>query len=370
MLKFLIEKEFKQTFRNSFIPKLILVFPIMVLLVFPWATNQEIKNICVTVVDRDHSAFSRRLTEKINASTYFNLVSVANSYDAGMKAVEDGAADLLLDIAPGFEKELINGREAQVMISANAVNIMKGGLGSGYMSAIIQDFADDIRNENALVAAFASLPVIKVIPYGKFNLFFDYKVFMIPALMVILMTLLCGFLPALNIVSEKETGTIEQINVTPVKKFQFILGKLIPYWIIGLFVFSLIVGLAVLIYGLVPKGSLLTLYFSALIYIPAVSGMGLLVSNYSSTLQQAMFVIFFFLLILMLISGLFTPIASMPRWAQAITIVNPLRYFMEVMRAVYLKGSSISDLVPQFFSLGAFALVLNCWAVVSYRKSS
>jgi len=264
----------------------------------------------------------------------------------------------------------MNGREAGVMISANSVNIMKGGLGSGYMNAIIQDFAAEIRNENAAGLSVGFAPAIDVIPVGKFNIFLDYKVFMIPALIVILMTLLCGFLPALNIVSEKEIGTIEQINVTPVGKRHFILGKLIPYWIIGLFVFSVTLGLAALIYGLAPVGSLLTLYVSVMIYIATVSGMGLLISNYSSTMQQAMFVIFFFLIILILISGLFTPISSMPQWAQTFTIFNPLRYFIEIMRNTFLKGSSFVNNLPQLGSLIIFAAILNSWAILSYRKSA
>jgi len=368
MLRYLIEKEFKQTFRNAFIPRLILVFPFMVLLVFPWATNQEIKSINVTIIDRDHSAWSKRLSEKIGASTYFNLVNYANSNDEGLAIIEDGKSDMLLDIRPDFEKNLMNTGEAAVMISANAVNIMKGGLGSGYMNLIVQDFANELRAELIPTSGKTGLPLIQIIPQGRFNIFLDYKIFMIPALMVILMTLLCGFLPALNIVSEKEIGTIEQINVTPVSKFSFILGKLIPYWTIGLFVFTLALGLAALIYGLIPRGNLLTIYLSVLVYISAVSGMGLVISNYSSTLQQAMFVIFFFLLIFILISGLFTPITSMPKWAQTFTYFNPLRYFIEIMRMIFLKGSGFSDIWRQLAALVGCAFVLNGWALISYRK--
>jgi ABC-2 type transport system permease protein len=368
MLRYLIEKEFKQTFRNAFIPKLILIFPFLVLLVFPWATNQEIKNIDVTVVDRDHSAWSKRLSEKINTSTYFNLAGYAGSNNEGMIAVEGGKTDMLLDIQPGFEKNLMTTGEASVMISVNAVNIMKGGLGSGYMNAIVQDFADEIRAEQIQTSGKTGLPLIQVVLQGRFNDFLDYKVFMIPALIVILMTLLCGFLPALNIVSEKEIGTIEQLNVTPVDKGSFILGKLIPYWTIGLFVFSVTLGLSALIYGLVPKGNLLTIYLSVLIYISTISGLGLMISNYSSTLQQAMFIIFFFLLIFLLISGLFTPITSMPQWAQTFTYFNPLRYFIEIMRMIFLKGSGFSDIWRQLAALGVYALILNSWALASYRK--
>jgi len=184
-----------------------------------------------------------------------------------------------------------------------------------------------------------------------------------------LLTLLTGFLPALNIVGEKELGTTEQLNVTPMNKGIFILAKLIPYWIIGLVIVSICMGLSALIYGLIPAGSLVTIYFYAVIYILVVSGLGIVISNYSDTMQQAMFVMFFFMLIIILLSGLFTPISSMPRWAQTITTINPLKYFMEVMRAIYLKGSSMKELLPQLFALCSFAVTFNIWAILSYKKS-
>ena len=209
-----------------------------------------------------------------------------------------------------------------------------------------------------------------IIPQYKFNPHLDYKFFMVPAIMVMLLTIIAGFLPALNIVSEKEKGTIEQMNVSPVKRPVFILAKLIPYWIIGFLVLSICMGIAALVYGLLPVGSLLTIYLFVGIYILVVSGFGLLISNYSNTMQQAMFVMFFFIMVFILMSGLFTPIASMPHWAQAITIFNPLKYLMQVMRLVYLKGSAFGELIPQCLALCAFAIVLNAWAILSYRKSA
>jgi ABC-2 type transport system permease protein len=342
----------------------------MVILVFPWAANQEITNINADVVDRDYSVSSKRLTEKIAASKYFNLVSASSNSEEALRRVEEETADIVLEIQPEFEKNLVSRGTANVMISVNAVNIIKGGLGSNYMAAIVGDFADELRAELIQTAENKNFPVIRIVQQGRFNPFLDYKVFMIPALIVILLTLICGFLPALNIVNEKEMGTIEQINVTPVRKFSFILAKLIPYWIIGIAIFTLFLSLAALIYGLIPRGNLITIYLSALIYILVVSGLGLVISNHSSTLQQAMFIMFFFLIILIMISGLFTPIASMPDWAQTFTLFNPLRYFIEIMRTAYLKGSSIAHLTNQITALIAFALIFNGWAILSYRKSS
>ena len=369
MLRFLIEKEFKQIFRNSFVPKLIIAMPVMMMLVLPWAANQEVKGVKLSIVDNDNSTFSERLIHKLDASSYFRIVDMAPTNDKALNSIEIGNADIVLEILSGFETDLMKTGYSKVMISANAVNAMNAGLGSSYLVSILTDYAGELRNEYSQINEIETTIGFKIEPTYKFNPYLDYKAFMIPALMVMLLTMLAGFLPALNIVSEKETGTIEQINVTPVKRLIFILSKLIPYWIIGFVVLSLCMVLARLIYGIHPTGSLLTIYLFSSIYILVVSGMGLIISNYSNTMQQAMFVTFFFVMILLLMSGLFTPVTSMPTWAQKATIVNPLKYFIQVMRLVYLKGSGFKELLRPFFALCSFAVVLNAWAVVSYRKS-
>ncbi len=370
MIRFLIEKEFKQIRRNPFLPKMMAGFTLMMMMVMPWAADQEIKNIKICLVDHDHSTYSERLIQKIGASSYFRLINVLSGNEEAIQSIEAGKSDMILEIQPDFEKNIVTTGNARVMISANAVNGIKGGLGSSYLAGILNDYAAEIRNEQGLSAAGAGLPVMHVVTQNRFNPHLDYKVFMVPALMVILLTMLCGFLPALNIVGEKETGTIEQINVTPVSKFTFIMAKLIPYWTIGFVVLTVCFGLAMLVYGLTPAGNIATIYLFATIYILTVSGIGLVISNHSSTMQQAMFVMFFFMMIFIMMSGLFTPISSMPKWAQAITLFNPLKYFMQVMRMVYLKGSSIGELTTQFIALSCFALFFNLWAILSYKKKS
>lgn len=368
MLKYLIEKEFKQIFRNPFLPKMILIFPFVMLTVLPWAANYEIKNINLSVVDNDHSSYSQRLIQKITSSGYFRSTDVSFNYKQALKSIELDKADIIIEIPADFEKTLISQQAAKLMISSNTVNGTKGGLGSAYLSGIITDFASEVRTEWIPQTNISSAPVIDIAPINWYNPHLSYKIYMVPALMVMLLTIICGFMPALNIVSEKEAGTMEQINVTPIPKFTFIFSKLLPYWIMGLIVISICFGVAYVIYGLVPIGSLATVYFFAAIYILTVSGFGLVVSNYSETMQQAMFVMYFFMMVLILLSGLFTPISSMPQWAQFITAINPLKYFMHVMRHVYLKGSSFGELTTQFFALIGFATFFNVWAVLSYRK--
>jgi ABC-2 type transport system permease protein len=193
---------------------------------------------------------------------------------------------------------------------------------------------------------------------------------MVPGILVILVTMVGSFLASLNIVKEKEIGTIEQINVTPVKKYQFILGKLIPFWVLGLLIMTIGLSIARFAYGIIPAGSLLTIYVFAAVYLLAVLGLGLLVSTFTSTQQQAMLISFFMMMVFILLGGLYTSIDSMPRWAQWITKINPVSYFIDVMRMVVLKGSGLGDIKNHLLIMGGFAILLNGWAVISYRKRS
>lgn len=371
MIKYLIEKEFKQLFRNSFLPKLIFIFPCMIMIVMPWAANLEIKNINLNIVDNDHSVISRRLVDKIGASTYFRTTDIPGTYDEALRAIEVGSADIILEIPRDFEKDWMDGKAPDLLVATNAVNGTKGGLGSSYLSAIINDYARELREESPASAGVGrSVPRVEVTTQNLYNPNLNYKLFMVPALMVMLLTMICGFLPALNVVGEKEAGTIEQINVTPVSKFVFIAAKLIPYWVVGFVVLTICFILAWLLYGILPAGHFFTIYGFAVVFLLVVSGLGLVISNHSATLQQAMFVMWFFMLILMLMSGLFTPIHSMPEWAQWIARLNPLKYFVEMMRTVYLRGGGFSDLLPQLGALASFAVVFNLWAVKSYKKSN
>ena len=371
MIKYLIEKEFKQLFRNSFLPKLIFIFPCMIMILMPWAANLEIKNINLNVVDNDRSVVSRHLVDKLGASTYFRLTAFPDTYDEALYGIEAGTADVILEIPRDFEKDWINGKAPRLLVAANAVSGTKGSLGGSYLSAIIGDYTRELKSEMAVrPLAGKPLPRIGISTLNLYNPTLNYKLFMVPALMVMLLTLICGFLPALNVVGEKEAGTIEQINVTPVGKFTFIAAKLIPYWLIGFVVLTICFVLAWLLYGILPAGHFFTIYGFALIFLPVVSGFGLVISNHSATLQQAMFVMWFFMLVLILLSGLFTPVHSMPEWAQWITRINPLRYFVEVMRTIYLRGGGFAELLPQLGILSVFAVAANVWAVKSYRKSN
>lgn len=370
-LRFLLIKEFKQIFRNKTLLPLIFVLPIVQLLLMPLAADYEIKNINIVIVDHDHSSFSRDLTSKIVASNYFNLVAAPSSYQDAFTYVESDEADLILELPYHFEHDIAHNGQAKLLIAVNAINGTKASLGGAYLSAIIAEFNKNIDTRLFPAQGALSFKSIEVSTRYWFNPYLNYKIFMVPAILVILVTMVGAYMCGLNIVKEKEIGTIEQINVSPIKKHHYILGKLIPFWIIGLIVFSIgFFGVSWLVYGIVPLGSILLVYAYLALFLIAILGFGLLISTFSDTQQQAMSVSFFFMMIFILMSGLFTPIDSMPPWAKVITDFNPVTYFIEVMRMVVLKGSGLVHITKHIIVMIGFALFFNVWAIINYRKTN
>ena len=350
MIRYLIHKEFLQIRRNAFLPRLIVAFPIMIMCVMPWVMQMEVKNIVVDVVDIDHTVESQRLIEQIAVSNYFIFGGQKASYAEAMKDIERGRADVILEI-----------RDGKYLIAANAVNGTKGSMGSAYLSQILRG----TRNEEG-----GTRNEVGVTKYTLYNPHQNYKLYMIPALFAIVMMLMTGFLPTLNIVGEKEAGTIEQMNVTPVSKWSFILAKLIPYWLIALFVITVCLLLAWLVYGLTPAGPVWLIYVLAMLLALFFSSFGLIISNYSDTMQQAMFVMWFFVVSIMLLSGLFTPTRSMPDWAYLTTYINPMHYFIDAIRTVFIRGGGFQNVVHQIIALLAIGAFMATWAVQSYKKNS
>jgi ABC-2 type transport system permease protein len=366
----LLEKEFRQIFRNPAILRLVLVMPVIQLLIFPLAANYEVKNILLSVVDHDHSAYSQRFISKISGSGYFKLTDFSPSYNKAMESIESGKADLIIEIPAGFERTLIKENKSTMLIAVNAVNGVKANLGGAYAANIIRDFNTDIQMDWAGFPKMNAQPTIEVTSSNWYNPTMNYKYFMVPGILVTLLTMIGSFMAALNIVHEKEVGTIEQINVSPISKLQFILGKLIPFWIMGLITLTLGLLVSRIVYHIIPLGSIALIYLFGMVFLFTLLGVGLLVSTYAETQTQATFVSFFVMMLFMLLGGLYTPIESMPEWAKWITKINPVAYFIEVARMIVLKGSGFADVKLQFFSVLGLGIFFNSWAVINYRKRS
>lgn len=372
VLRFILKKEFRQIFRDKTILAMMFAMPIIQLIIMPLAANFDVRNINVAYVDHDHSTYSEKLINKIGSSGYFKIAGAPNSYRGGLKMIEDGDADLVLEIPSGFERNLMREGSQHVNISVDAINGTKSSLGRAYLVMVLTDFNSsldvNIKSPNGSLTPLAASIAVKSTNW--YNPRAEYKYYMVPGILVLLLTMIGGFITALNIVREKEIGTIEQINVTPIKKWEFILGKLIPFWIVGMIVFT--VGLTVMyvIYGIFPKGSLLLLYLFAAIYLIALLGLGLLISTFADTQLQAMFVAFFFMMIFMLMSGFFTSTDSMPGWARQISNFTPVTHFISVVRLIVLKGSAFAEVGTELIYLIGFAIVLNSLAIFNYRKTN
>jgi len=370
-IKYLIQKEFLQIRRNPFLPKLIVVFPIMMMCVMPWVMNMEVKNIVVDVVDNDRTQESQRFVHRVEASNYFIFNGQKNSYQEALQDIETSKADIVVVIPQDYSHDLTLGKQPQVLIAANAVNGTKGAMGTAYLSQIvIESGMAQLTTSGVGGNTMITTQMVNASTLYLYNKNLNYKVFMIPALFAIVMMLMCGFMPTLTIVGEKEAGTIEQINVTPVSKWAFILAKLIPYWMIALFIITVCLILSWLVYGITCHGPIWIIYLLAMLLAFFWSSFGLIISNYSDTMQQAIFVMWFFVVSMMLLSGLFTPTRSMPDWAYATTYINPMHYFVDAIRTVFVRGGNLSDVYHQVLALAGIASFMGLWAVRSYRKNN
>jgi ABC-2 type transport system permease protein len=366
---YIIQKEFKQIFRNKGMLPIIFILPLLQLLVLSNAATYEIKNIAFGYVDHDRSSASRELIDKFEASSYFNVLYAFSNSSQGSLAMLQGNVDVILEIPSHFERDLQKERRNSLGVTINAIDGAAAGVQNVYVNQIVKSFNNNILVDLFRPSEAVMQPVsIEGIPLFWYNETLNYKTFMVPGILVLLVTMITLFLSGMNIVREKEIGTLEQINVTPIKKRHFIIGKLFPFWVIGMGLLTIGLILAKLIFNTPMIGSLLLLYFYTAIYILVILGMGLFISNFTDTQQQAMFIAWFFMVIFILMSGLFTPIESMPEWAQVLTEFNPIKYFVEVMRMVMLKGSGLMDILPQLLKTLLYALIMNGLAVWSYRK--
>jgi ABC-2 type transport system permease protein len=367
-IRYIIQKEFIQVFRNKRMLPIIFFVPLIQLLILVNAATFEMKSIRLAVVDMDLSGSSRLLVSKFQGSPFYKVTLSTFSMAEAEEEMRHGKVDMILQVPVDFEKNLVNDNTGKVQLVINAINGSAAGLMNAYSTSILLDLNRDLLNNWLNPSQLAGIRVIRSEARFWYNPELNYSTFMVPGILVLLVTIIGLLLSGMNIVREKEIGTIEQINVTPVRKSQFIAGKLVPFWLIGLVELAFGLTLGKLVFNIPMEGNLFLIFLSASIYLFIILGFGLLISTMTNTQQQAMLVSFFFMVIFILMSGLFTAVESMPAWAQKLDLVNPLYYFIRIMRMVLLKGSTFRDILPSVAAMGLYAVVIISLAVRRYRK--
>jgi len=365
---FLIRKEFRQIFRNTFLFRAIIAVPVVQMRILVPAITFELKRVDLAVMDSDHSSESRALVSRLQGSSFFRINAAARDEKEADDLLFSGKCDVVINIPQGFARAVRGEGVPKVEVMVDAINATSAQLEWSYISGIISDYNRDILIDRGMVSM--QQRGITVSNRFWYNPALNYKFYMLPGVLVILVTAIGMMLAGLNMVKEKESGTIEQINVTPVRKSELIASKVIPFFIIGLadLAFGLIVGK--ITFNIPFEGSILLLFFAASLFITAVLGLALFFSTMAATQQQYMFIAFFFVMIFVLMSGIFTPAESMPLWAQKFNIINPVAYLMRINRMVMLKGSGFSDILRDLVWLTGLAVVFLSFAVRMYRKRS
>lgn len=348
---------------------IIFLMPVIQLIVLSFAATYELREVDFHLVDFDRSASSRQLVNKFQATGYFKLQNYSQDLDEGITQMQKNEVRLVMVIPEGFERNLNSAKPVSIQLNIDAVDGSTAGLIQGYGRSIIQDFSNQVTVRTQEIAT-AAPPGMAIIPASWYNPNLDYIKYMVPGILVVLVSMIGMFLSGMNIVREREIGTIEQLNVTPLKRHQFIIGKLLPFWIIAMF--ELALGLVIARFGFdVPfVGSVLLLFAIAGIYMLVVQGIGLFISTVTNTQQQAMFIAWFLMVVFILMGGLFTPIESMPAWAQKLTIANPIAHFIKIMRMVLLKGAGWGEVQNLVGLLTLMSVLILPAAVLRYRKST
>lgn len=344
--------------------------PLLQMLVLVFAATFDMKKIDMVVVDKDLSETSRELVAKFDAIPFYNLEYAVPDESIGEEMLLSGDADVILVIPPNMERNMVHDDKAQIQLLIDAIDGNSAQLIYSYSSRIIGNYNQHLIAEWKGIPEFSPPAEVKISENYWYNPELDYHWFMAPGILAVLVTVIGMFLSGMNLVREKEIGTIEQLNVTPVKKYQFIIGKLIPFWIIALFDLSFGLFIAWLVFDLQIVGNLFVLFAFGSVFLLGALGLGLFISTVSDTQQQVMLISFFFMMVFIMMGGIFTPVESMPHWAQVIDRVNPMYYFMKIMRHVVLKGSGFSDLIVEFFSLLALGGAFLGLAIWRYRKTT
>jgi ABC-2 type transport system permease protein len=374
-----ILKEFLQLARDRQMIPVLLVGPMVQLLALGYAANMDVTDIPLLLVDQDRTSASRHLVESFTGSRYFRLVGAEDSVNQVEPWLVEGRADVALVIPGGFGEDQAAGRPPAIQVIADGSDANSAVQGLGYASRIISGTeAGRLRTEGSRRAVGTAPPGapasplpgrIDLVPRVWYNPDLKSRWFFVPAILAMTLMLVTMILPSMAVVREKEIGTLEQIIVTPIRSWQLILGKLVPFGIIGVIDLLLVTSLVVFLFGVPLRGHVTVLLLLTLPFLMTTLGLGLLVSTLVSNQQQAMMTSIFLVMVPMIyLSGLIFPIENMPRPIQIVTTVIPLRYYNHVIRGVFLKGSGLGVLWPEMLFLLAFGLGALLLASLRFRK--
>ncbi len=371
-LKQMLIKEFIQVFRDKRTRFVLFVPPILQMLIFGYAATFEIHHVATVVLDLDHSQESRELISRFTSSPYFDVQRQLADQRQIRDLIDRGKATVALQINAGFAQNLRKGQTAPLQVIVDATNSNIALIASGYINQIALGFAKDYQQDriNRIAPQLVErLPSVQLEQRPWYNPELRSRWFFVPGIIGSLTLVLVVNLTAFAVVREREIGTLEQIMVTPIRPAEFIVGKTLPFFLIGLFDVSLIGVVGTLWFHVPFRGQILILLMGAILFLLCMLGVGLLISTVSATQQQAMVTAFFFVMPAITFSGFGFPISTMPQWLQYLTYASPLRYFLVVLRGTYLKGVGLDILWPQMLAMGALGIVLLTVAVLRFHKA-
>jgi ABC-2 type transport system permease protein len=361
----LLKKELRQMFRDPKMRRMLFIAPIIQLVAFGYAVNTDIKNTSTFVIDHDASAASRELTEVIESTGYFRIVGRSARPADLVRALDYGDATVGIEIPAGFARDLASGRGAAVQIILDGTDSNSATVAQGYLGQIVQRFA----LQRAAAAGTLPRGGLDIRNRAWYNPELESRAYNVPGVIGMLILLMSLLLSSMSVVREREMGTLDQLNVSPLSPLELMLGKTVPAALICLIDLFLITAIAILWFGIPMRGSFIVLLPAAIIYIISGLAIGLLISSISKTQQEAFMSMFLILMPAIILSGFFFPVSSMPEIFQWITVVNPVRHFMEIVRPVFLKGAGFADLAHQFVALTVIAVSTMWLAVLRFRKT-
>ena len=370
-LKAMLIKEFIQVFRDPRMRIVLFVLPVLQTIIFGYAVNMDVKNIRTAVLDRDNSAESRELAAIISSSGYFRIKEKIGSNATAQHLLDKGEVRVVVVIEHGFSEQLLRGGVAPVQALLDGSDSNTAGVVMGYLARLTTEYNSRIQAEYAL-SRLGQLPRfgrVELAGRAWFNPNLESPPFYVPAVITNILFVITMLLSSMAIVREKEIGTIEQVIVTPIRKSEFILGKTLPFVLIGYIDVGLISLVSFLVFDVPVRGSLLLLFFATTLFLMSSLGIGLLISTVSRTQQQAMMTAFFVIFPAMLLSGFAFPIENMPLPIQWLTLLNPLRFYMVIIRGIFLKGVGLAVLWPQFAALAILGMAMLMFAISRFKKT-